>query len=195
MSNTLYRSLIGFSAVARMVNAKWFIKTCHRRRQWFVGLGMAFGFLLISFCVFGTGNGIKPSQEYKFYLSLVASIIIGVTCSVGESNILGLLKGFPSHMIGFFGSGTGFAGILGTSTLLILHALHLTDAEIYLTATPTMIPYIYCCMWLIDQQHKHVYIPEVILHESQEDLPTNSESPIISVEKQANSDMGVIQTN
>jgi hypothetical protein len=124
---------------------------------------MAFGFLLISFCVLGTGKGtIEPSQEYKFYLSLVASIIIGVTCSVGESNILGLLKGFPSNMIGFFGSGTGFAGILGTSTLLILAAIGLTDAEIYLTATRTMIPYIYCCIWLINKQHKYVYVPEMI---------------------------------
>ena len=159
-----------------------------------MGLGMAFGFLLMTFCVLGTGPGktIDPSKEYKFYLSLVASIIIGVTCALGESNILGLLKGFPSNMVGFFGSGTGFAGILGTSSLLILAAIGFTDSEIYLTAAPTMIPYIYCCLWLIDKQHKHIYIPEVIPHESQEDSQTTSESPIEDFERETNKDMGVI---
>lgn len=155
---------------------------------------MAFGFLLMTFCVLGTGPGkpIDPSKEYRFYLSLVASIIIGVTCSLGESNILGLLKGFPSNMVGFFGSGTGFAGILGTSTLLILNALGFSDSEIYLSAAPTMIPYIYCCMWLIDKQNKYIYIPEVIPRESQEDSQTTSESIIRSVERETNKDMGVI---
>ena len=43
-----------WSAAARMVNAKWFLQTSHKARQWFVALGMAFGFLLISWCVLGT---------------------------------------------------------------------------------------------------------------------------------------------
>ena len=133
-----------------MVNAKWFLKTKHKSRQWFVACGMAFGFFLISFCVLGTNDGTSDSSKvYKFYLSLVASIIIGVTCALGESNVLGLLKGFPSKTIGFFGSGTGFAGIFGDSSLIILRAIGLKDWLIYSTAAPTMIPYLFCCLWLI----------------------------------------------
>jgi hypothetical protein len=63
-------------------------------------------------------------------------------------------------MVGYFGSGTGFAGISGTSMLLILAAIGFTDWQIYLTAAPTMIPYLFCCLWLISKSKKYVYIPE-----------------------------------
>ena len=145
-----------------MINAKWFLKTSHTARQWFVTLGMAFGFLLISWCVLGTEKDgqVDASKAYKFWISLLASVIIGVTCALGESNVVALLKGFPSKTVGFFGSGTGFAGISGTSMLLIMNAIGMKDWQIYLTATPTMIPYIYCCLWLIAKAKQYVFVPE-----------------------------------
>ena len=160
-----------FGAFARLINAKYFLQTSHKIRQWFVTIGMTLGFMLISWCVMGTQgpNGIDPNKEYKFWLSLVASVIIGVTTALGEANVVSLLKGFPSKTIGFFGSGTGFAGISGTSMLIIMNAVGMKDWQIYMTAAPTMIPYIYCCLWLINKSRQYPFVPEENLVEVAQD--------------------------
>ena len=103
-------------------------------------------YLLIALC---TGfDGISS----MFYLSLVASIMIGVQRSIGESTILGFLKGFPGETVGFFGSGTGFAGIFGSGILIVLKSMKLSDSAIYMIASPTMIPYFIAFWWLNEQK-------------------------------------------
>ena len=97
-----------------------------------------------------------------FYLSLVASILIGVQSALGESTMIGFLKNFPGETVGFYGSGTGFAGIFGSGMLIILKAVGLSDAAIYLLASPTLIPYIFSFWWLDGQKLKYVYIQETV---------------------------------
>lgn len=154
--------MIVFGGFARLINAKFFLQTSHKARQWVVTVMMGFGFLLISWCVMGTQNGLppNPNKEYKFWVSLCASTIIGISTALGESNVVALLKGFPSKTIGFFGSGTGFAGISGTSMLIIMTALGMKDWSIYMVAVPTVIPYLWCCLWLIKKMHTYVFVPE-----------------------------------
>ena len=106
-----------FSGVTRLVNAKFLLKTPHIKRVTFVACVMGFAFLLIATCAFD-----PDGLELFFWLSLVASVLQGSSCALGESTTLGFLKGFPSECVGFFSSGTGFAGIFGTSLLLILKA-------------------------------------------------------------------------
>lgn len=96
-----------------------------------------------------------------FYLSLLASIMIGVQSALGESTMIGFLKSFPGDTVGFYGSGTGFAGIFGSGILIILKAVKLPDAAIYLIASPTLIPYMFSFWWLDKQKEKYVYIQEV----------------------------------
>jgi hypothetical protein len=75
---------------------------------------MAAGFLIISFaCTYNTNVA-------SFYVSLVASIILGTVSAFGESTTLGFCKGFPSTVVGYFGSGTGFAGVFGSGMILLL---------------------------------------------------------------------------
>ena len=83
-----------------------------------------------------------------FYLSLLASVMIGVQSSLGESTMIGFLKNFPGETVGFYGSGTGFAGIFGSGTLIILKACGLSDSAIYLIASPTLVPYMFSFWWL-----------------------------------------------
>lgn len=47
--------------------------------------------------------------------------------SFGEATMLGYSKSFSSSLIGFWSSGTGFAGIFGSGFFLVLRALHFTD--------------------------------------------------------------------
>ena len=100
------------------------------------------------------------SVPAMFYVSLIASIMIGVQRSIGESTILGFLKGFPGESVGFFSSGTGFAGIFGSGILIILKAINLSDSAIYLIASPTVIPYFLSFWWLDKQRIQYEYVQE-----------------------------------
>jgi len=55
-----------------------------------------------------------------FYVAITACVFVGIATSMGEAAFLGYLKGFPHHLVGNFSSGTGFAGITGTGSLLLL---------------------------------------------------------------------------
>ena len=75
---------------------------------------MAIGFIVISFaCTYNTNVA-------SFYVSLLASVVLGTVSAFGESTVLGFCKGFPSTVVGYFGSGTGFAGVFGSGFILIL---------------------------------------------------------------------------
>jgi len=101
-------------------------------------------------------------QEYEafFWFALLCSVVQGAACAIGESSILGFLKGYPGSMIGYFSSGTGFAGIFGTSLLIILAALKIPDWITYLVGVPTVIPYFYAFYWLDKQSKLYKFIPE-----------------------------------
>ena len=55
--------------------------------------------------------------------------------------MLAYMKLFPSHLVGYVSSGTGFAGIFGTLTLLVLHGINLSNTFIFLIAIPTIFVY------------------------------------------------------
>jgi len=71
-------------------------------------------FILVSVAAF--------NSEHKafFAVAVLACVFVGVSCGLGEATFLGFLKGFPGHMVGYVSSGTGFAGLSGTGTLLVL---------------------------------------------------------------------------
>ena len=53
-------------------------------------INMALGLIIISLaCTFNTNKA-------AFYISLLASCILGSVNAIGESTMLGLFKGFPS---------------------------------------------------------------------------------------------------
>jgi len=77
---------------------------------------------------------------------------------MGEATFLGFIKGYPSHVVGFVSSGTGFAGISSTSTLLILQGIGLSNQAIFLIVMPTYFVYIACATWLNKQKQLHPYL-------------------------------------
>lgn len=87
-----------------------------------------------------------------FSVSLLASVIVGAGCALGESVIFGFLKTFPGNAIGYYGSGTGMAGITGALIFIALKPLGLSDGAIYMIAAPTAIPYFLCFYWLNKQK-------------------------------------------
>lgn len=95
-----------------------------------------------------------------FWISLLASIVVGIGIALGESTNLGFMKTFPGNCIGYYGSGTGFAGITGALIFIALHPLGLSDQAIYFIAIPTAIPYFLSFLWLDRQKKLYPYVPE-----------------------------------
>ena len=143
-----------FSSLTRFVNSKYLIRTQHRSRIYFVTGCIVSSFVIIALCLF------FKNVEAMFYISLLASIIVGIGIALGESVNLGFLKTFPGETIGFYGSGTGMAGITGALIFIALQPTGLGDAEIYLLATPTAIPYLLCFLWLDRQKKMYPYVPD-----------------------------------
>lgn len=67
---------------------------------------------------------------------------------MGEATFLGFLKGYPSPTVGYVSSGTGFAGISGTVTLLLLKGAGLANQYIFIIAIPTIFIYFFAFRWL-----------------------------------------------
>jgi len=122
-----------------------------------------------------------------FYFSLIASILIGVQSSLGESTMIGFLKNFPGETVGFYGSGTGFAGIFGSGTLIILKAIGLSDAAIYLIASPTLLPYMFSFWWLDKQKVKYVFIQETECEAEEGEITnmTSENEPMLNTPNQS----------
>jgi battenin len=147
-----YRSLILFSSLARIVNGKFLIKVKHLHRIMLNSCFMLSGFLIISFaCTYN-------QNEASFYLSLLSSVLMGITCALGESTVLGFCKAFPSTIVGFFGSGTGFAGVFGSGIILILKGAGLDDGQIFFAITPAVILYFLAFWWISRIKDKYPYI-------------------------------------
>ena len=108
----------------------------------FVTGTIVLSFLIIAFCV------LYSSVAIMFWISLIASIMVGVGLALGESTNLGFMKTFPGDCIGYYGSGTGMAGITGALIFIALHPLGLSDQAIYFIAIPTAIPYFLSFLWL-----------------------------------------------
>lgn len=116
---------------------------------------MFLGFLIISLaCTF---------DQYKasFYLSLVASVILGTVSAFGESTTLGFCKGFPSTVVGYFGSGTGFAGVFGSGMILALKSADMQNGQIFFSIMPSVIPYCLAFWWVNRMKAKYPYVMEV----------------------------------
>jgi len=114
----------------------------HKTRIMYVTACIVLSFLTIAICCF------YDNISAMFYLSLFASIVVGIGCALGESVNLGFLKTFPGNGISYYGSGTGFAGMSGSLIFLALGACGISDAAIYLIVLPTAIPYLLCFLWL-----------------------------------------------
>ena len=140
--------------MTRLINAKYLIRTQHRTRIYFVTGCIVTSFFVIAMCLF------YKSVEIMFWVSLLASIIVGIGIALGESVNLGFLKTFPGETIGYYGSGTGMAGITGALIFIALQPTGLGDGVIYMLAIPTAIPYLLCFLWLDRQKKKYPYVPD-----------------------------------
>lgn len=108
--------------MTRFISARYLIKTAYTKRMLWNSVTIFCGLMLISAACF------NKQHKFSFGLSLIASVILGSCCALGESAMLAYCKELPNTYVGYFSSGTGFAGIFGASILLLLKSLGLNEA-------------------------------------------------------------------
>lgn len=128
-------AMTSISICTRYANGSFLVNIPHLKRIKIVSI-----FQFVSFVGIAAAS-YYSSNEKMFYLALFASVLTGVATGMGEATFLGFLKGFPSKTVGYVSSGTGFAGIFGTLSLLVLQGINLSNQAIFLIATPTVFIY------------------------------------------------------
>jgi battenin len=104
--------------------------------------------MVVAFIIIAMAT-LYPLYEVAFYFALISAVMHGISSSLGGCTILGFCKGFPSEVVGYYGSGTGFAGIFGSGIFLILKGLaNLNDGIIFFCVLPSVLVYLLSFYWL-----------------------------------------------
>jgi hypothetical protein len=118
---------------SRLANATILVNWPSLRRSYIVTTMGIVAFVMVAYACH------RDDDPNFFWLAIAASVFCGIGSGIGEAAIISYLKGFPSHLVGYVSSGTGFAGISGTFGLLALKAANLSNFTIYLIMAPTLI--------------------------------------------------------
>ena len=140
-------------SMVKFVNSKYLINVKHSLRLTINSIIMLIAYLLIAAIT------IHPIPA-SFYLGLFCALLHGTTASLGESTILGLLKGFPGRLVGAFSSGTGFAGVFGAGIFLILQPF-LNNGIIFLIATPIVLVYFMNVILVTRKKNLYPFVEEI----------------------------------
>lgn len=133
--------LVSFNIVALVGNMRYLLGIRYIVRVTYALVGMAISFVLMVICS-------TQSQVWAFVVALLASLLMGLCQSWGECIILGFNKAFPPNTVVGFSSGTGSAGILGTSIWIGLSAAGVPMWGIYAVLAPGLIAYYFSFLWL-----------------------------------------------
>eukprot|EP00359_Climacostomum_virens_P000706 CAMPEP_0204896814 /NCGR_PEP_ID=MMETSP1397-20131031/375_1 /ASSEMBLY_ACC=CAM_ASM_000891 /TAXON_ID=49980 /ORGANISM="Climacostomum Climacostomum virens, Strain Stock W-24" /LENGTH=402 /DNA_ID=CAMNT_0052064479 /DNA_START=606 /DNA_END=1815 /DNA_ORIENTATION=- len=125
--------LVSFNMVALVGNMRYLLGIRYIVRVSCVLGGMAFSFALMAVCS-------AQTQIWGFIVALLASLLMGLCQSWGECIILGFNKAFAPNTVVGFSSGTGIAGVLGTSIWIGLTAAGVPMWGIYTVLAPGISP-------------------------------------------------------
>ena len=133
----------GFVAV---FNSRYLLKFRHAAKMIWVVCAWILGFGIFFFAYLLVGK----QDTLGFLMSLFATLIIGGFTSVGGTTIVGFLKAFEAESISGYSSGTGFAGISGSTLYLIFSSIGLTFNIIVLLLIPAALLYLFIFKVILD---------------------------------------------
>jgi battenin len=155
--------LVFFSIAVKIFNAKYMLKIHHKIR-----IGIAVGFFLVGVLVI-----IVALNQESFDLSLVGSSLLGIGVSFGDANIQGFMKGFPPETFSGYASGTGGAGVFGSTYYLILKVSKFDVSRIFIFLFPAYIIYFLCFTYVlglksdVDKANSMGVIEETNVHQKE----------------------------
>jgi battenin len=136
--------LVFFSIGVKLFNAKYLLQIHHKIR-----IGIAVSFFLI-----GVINISFALENENFFLCLFGCMLLGIGGAIGDANIQGFIKGFPSETFTGYSSGTGGAGVFGSYYYLALKIYEFDSSQIFKFLFPAYIIYFFCFLYLVQQKVK-----------------------------------------
>eukprot|EP00756_Hemistasia_phaeocysticola_P048144 Hpha_TRINITY_DN22584_c0_g1::TRINITY_DN22584_c0_g1_i1::g.185109::m.185109/K12389/BTS, CLN3; battenin len=96
--------------------------------------------------IVGTAPHMGSSGGAHFGVAVLGTVILGGASSFGESTALGYMYKFPQGMVGGWSSGTGMAGVLGSTLTLALFSAGMSVSALMFVSTAWVAIYIaaYC---------------------------------------------------
>lgn len=129
--------LVGLGVVVRLLNTlRLEGRVSFRTRIWWCGLGFGVG-------TAGLAGTVMAAPHAPFALALFFILILGGSCSLGESVILGYLEAFPPTGVSGWSSGTGMAGLGGSGFYLALAFAGASNFVVYITLLPCAAAYVF----------------------------------------------------
>eukprot|EP01016_Furgasonia_blochmanni_P017808 TRINITY_DN2047_c0_g1_i19.p1 TRINITY_DN2047_c0_g1~~TRINITY_DN2047_c0_g1_i19.p1 ORF type:complete len:561 (-),score=83.75 TRINITY_DN2047_c0_g1_i19:239-1876(-) len=154
--------LIINGGLVRIINSKFLLNIRHKIRVMILLTLSVSANLILSL-----SN--STSHVWGFYAALAASVMMGTSSSLGESTMLGFLKGFPSELVVGWGSGTGFAGVYGSGFYLIMQSLEVENKYVFLMMIPLAAVYWICMNWLNNKKKTVEAVAHQTKMENEED--------------------------
>lgn len=143
------KSLLGFytmaikllSSITRFLNSKFCIKISYMKRVIFLVIYFLFGYLSLFAILTVKSKYPEINSNLCFALSLIPAFIMGSGEALGEVNVLGYLRTFPGDFIAGWSTGTGLAGIVGSSITLAFGVAGFSSQYLFLYVSPAIIVY------------------------------------------------------
>lgn len=136
--------MMGFGMITRYIHGAFVVRVSHMKRAYFFVAVTVFSYCLLILVLLQ-----KSTEPIFFFIALFAAMLQGVANCFGESLAMGFLKGFPNGLVGDFGAGTGFSGILASFTLSIVDALEINHVWMFCFEVPTALLYYVAFRWLV----------------------------------------------
>lgn len=117
---------------SRFIATKFLLKINYHLKVLIISIILSIGYILFFIILTITDHNDKDSLQKGFYLTLIPTGLIGMGTSVGELNLVGYFKKYPSDWLSGFYGGTGVAGILGASVSIIFSVTHTKPSYMWL---------------------------------------------------------------
>eukprot|EP01062_Namystynia_karyoxenos_P013949 TRINITY_DN1500_c0_g1_i2.p1 TRINITY_DN1500_c0_g1~~TRINITY_DN1500_c0_g1_i2.p1 ORF type:complete len:479 (+),score=170.04 TRINITY_DN1500_c0_g1_i2:91-1437(+) len=128
-------ALVAFGFIVSNINAFLLPGKPYPLRFSVWAVGTATGLVLV-----GLSSGVGNSGGAHFGFAVFGTVLLGSSCSFGESVALGYMHRFPKGMVGGWSAGTGMSGVVGSGLWLGLYSAGLTvEAIMFLTTGAVLV--------------------------------------------------------
>eukprot|EP01062_Namystynia_karyoxenos_P013948 TRINITY_DN1500_c0_g1_i1.p1 TRINITY_DN1500_c0_g1~~TRINITY_DN1500_c0_g1_i1.p1 ORF type:complete len:470 (+),score=173.92 TRINITY_DN1500_c0_g1_i1:91-1410(+) len=118
-------ALVAFGFIVSNINAFLLPGKPYPLRFSVWAVGTATGLVLV-----GLSSGVGNSGGAHFGFAVFGTVLLGSSCSFGESVALGYMHRFPKGMVGGWSAGTGMSGVVGSGLWLGLYSAGLDVSTI-----------------------------------------------------------------
>ena len=131
--------IIGF--LTRVAHMNYCIKISYKIKIYLFCIFNFVGYISFYLILLFTDHKSPESLKRSFFLSLITTIFLGISCNLGEVACIGYLKKYPSKWLSGYSGGTGMAGVLGALIKIIFVYLETSSSSMWLITSSSSLVY------------------------------------------------------